>query len=266
MAHFRGNIDHWLRQAEPDYYILFLKAWIPFNAWYVAELPHFDKKDADIIKELQDNENSKPRHIIENYLIGPKTQVSDSFKNHLGQLHHYLETKTIIHNRNRITFRNINLTENPDKFKKHVDSSSNVYKAERTQSYYQAFIETKGGKTLLDFKHPSYNLDDLQKNVDFIRINDTTIQQHILDCYIAINPKKPIDLVQDSSSSHFILLGNENPVQFKKEPTSIARATIKILYALRCMLFHGEIEPTPVNYPVYEHAYNLLRLIIKELQ
>jgi hypothetical protein len=57
MNNFRGNIDHWLNQSEPDYYLFFLKAWIPFNAWYVAELPLLNKSDTKIIKELQNNIN-----------------------------------------------------------------------------------------------------------------------------------------------------------------------------------------------------------------
>lgn len=32
------------------------------------------------------------------------------------------------------------------------------------------------------------------------------------------------------------------------------------------MLFHGEIEPNTTNKTVYEHAFYLLRLILKELQ
>jgi hypothetical protein len=87
MTDFRGNIDHWLKYSEPDYYIFFLKAWIPFNAWYVAELPHLEKKDTKIIKELQDNINSKPRNIIENYLSNNKSDAN-KFKSPYGRFVH----------------------------------------------------------------------------------------------------------------------------------------------------------------------------------
>ena len=29
------SIAKWLEKAEPDYYTLFIKVWIPYNAWYM---------------------------------------------------------------------------------------------------------------------------------------------------------------------------------------------------------------------------------------
>jgi len=43
MSDFRGNINNWIRLSEPDYYMFFLKTWIPFNAWYVVEMPQHKK-------------------------------------------------------------------------------------------------------------------------------------------------------------------------------------------------------------------------------
>jgi hypothetical protein len=53
MTDFRGNIDHWIRQAEPDYYVFFVKAWIPFNAWYIAELPNLNKRTLKLFKNYK---------------------------------------------------------------------------------------------------------------------------------------------------------------------------------------------------------------------
>lgn len=149
MTDFRGNIDHWIRQSEPDYYLYFLKAWIPFNAWYVAELPHLKNRDAEIIKELQNNTNSKPKKIIENFLSNDNYQ-DQNFRAHLAELHYYLERTPITHNGRRLSFKNLTLATNPKKFAKNTDLHGNVYKTEKTSSYFQAFIEAKSGKVLLD--------------------------------------------------------------------------------------------------------------------
>lgn len=265
MTDFRGNIDHWIRQAEPDFYVFFVKAWIPFNAWYVAELPHLDKKDTKIIQELQDSPKSKPRISIENFLSNDKPD-SIRFKSHLAELHHLLDTKSLKHNGIKLSFSNLSLSENPKKFEKDTDKSGNIFKAEVKQSFYEAIIVDKGGRTIIHFKQPVYKIDDLKKHNDFIKITDKKIQQKILNCYHAIDPNKPISLVAASKAKgEFIVLNSDNKVNFINDPTTIAKACIKVLYALRCMLFHGEIEPNISNKPIYEHSYQLLRLILKDL-
>jgi hypothetical protein len=266
MTDFRGNIDHWLRQSEPDYYMFFLKAWIPFNAWYVAELPHLNKKDTKIIKELQDNPNSKPRLIIENYLKSIHTHDSNKFKSHLAELHYHLNSKSLKHNGQKLSFTNLSLTENPKKFDRYIDKSGNIFKAEVKPSYYEALIVDKSNRTIMHFKQPIYKFLDLEKHTDFIKINNKTIQKRIMKCYDTIDPQKPVSLVSSSKSkANSICLASENRAYFINDPTTIAKGCINVLYALRCMLFHGEIEPTPTNKPVYEHAFYLLRLILKEL-
>lgn len=266
MTDFRGNIDHWLRQSEPDYFLFFLKAWIPFNAWYVAELPHLNKKDTLIIKELQDNPKSRPRLIIENFLTSSNNHSAKQFKAHLAELHYNLETKTLKHDGNKLTFTNLSLTENPKKFEKFSDKRGNIYKAEVKSGYYEAIIVEKGGKTILHFKQPIYKFSDLEKNIDFIRIKEKKIRTTIKSCFQAIDPSKPISIISPSKSkTESILLSSQNSVYLINDPTTIAKGCIKTLYTLRCMLFHGEVEPTPSYRPIYEHAYYLLRLILKEL-
>ncbi len=266
MTDFRGNIDHWLKQSEPDYYMFFLKAWIPFNAWYVAELPHLEKKDTKIIKELQDNVNSKPRIIIENYLTTSNNVDANKFKSHLAELHYWLHFKNLKHNGLKLSFSNLSLTENPKKFEKDTDIAGNIYKSEVKTGFYEALIVDKGNRTIMIFKQPKYSIEDLKRNNDFIKIKDKKIQTKILKCYEAIDPNKSLSLISNSKvKSEYITLNSENKINFINDPSTIAKGCIKVLYALRCMLFHGEIEPTNSNKPIYENAFYLLRLIIKDI-
>lgn len=265
MTDFRGNIDHWIKHSEPDYFTFFIKVWIPFNAWYVAELPNLEKKDTKIIKELQDNINSKPRIIIENYL---NTNSSDAakFKYHLSELHNFLESKHLKHNGIKLSFSNLSLTENPIKFDKDTDAKGFIYKSELKPGFYEALIIDKGGRTIMHFKQPIYNIEDLKKYNDYIKIADNKIQKKILKCFENINPNKTISLVSISKNkTDYISLNSDKKINFINDPATIGKGVIKVLYALRCMLFHGEIEPTNSNKPAYEHSFYLLRLIIKEL-
>jgi hypothetical protein len=266
MNNFRGNIDHWLNQSEPDYYLFFLKAWIPFNAWYVAELPQYNKSDTKIIKELQNDNNSKPRQILET-LISNNDSHSKKFKSYLANLHLCLESKSVVHNGFKLTFTNLKLDgDNPMTFERDTDKLENVYKAEKKTGHYHILIVAKNGRTLLDCKPSTFDIEELKRHDHYIRLSNDKMRTKILKCYEAINPQKPISLLSNSKNrSEYLLLEDDNKVKFINDPTIIAKSCIKILYALRCMLFHGEIEPTNSNKPIYENAYYLLRFIIKEL-
>lgn len=260
------NIRLWMNQSEPDFYMFFLKAWIPFNAWYVAEYPSLKKKDTDIIKELQDHTDSKPRKIIKNFLENATEHDALKFQSYFAELHFQLDKIPLTHNGNRLSFRNLSLTENPIKYKPGSDDKGNVYKAEKTSSYFQAYVEAKGGKVLLDFKKPTYDILELTKDTDYIRL-EKKIQSKIHKLFLEIDPKKPISIISESvSKKDFILLKSKNNCKIIKDTEVVSKACIKVLYALRCMLFHGEVAPTDTNKKVYENSFYLLQLIINELK
>ncbi len=263
---FRGNIDHWIRQSEPDYFMIFIRAWIPFNAWYVAEMPQHNRNDSKLIKELQDSTSSKPRMIFESLLRSDSYEAKE-FRHRLAQLHIFLETRPFHHCGVRQTFKRIYLSENPKKFANATDKEGNAFKAENKQSYFEMVAVDKNNKTFVDFRKSPYDIEDLKRDVDFIKITDRKIQEKILNCFEAIDPHKAIDLVASSKTKgDYIVLDPTDSVRFINDPTTVAKACIKMLYTLRCMLFHGEVEPTPPYMGAYEHAYFMLRYIVKGLQ
>jgi hypothetical protein len=260
------NIRLWMNQSEPDFYMFFLKAWIPFNAWYVAEYPHLKKKDTDIIKELQDHEDSKPRKIIKNFLENSSDHDALKFQSYFAELHYQLEKIPLSHNGKRLSLKNISLSENPIKYIPEIDEKGNVFKVEKTTSYFQAYIEAKGGKVLLDFKKPIYELEELEKDSDYIRL-DKKIQTRILKLFEKIDPKKPISIISNSTAKKdYILLKSRNNCKIVNDTDAVSKGCIKILYSLRCMLFHGEVAPTENNKKVYENSFYLLQLVINELK
>jgi len=261
-----NHLKLWFEQSEPDYYIFFLKAWIPFNSWYVAEYPLLKKKDSDIIKQLQDHIDSKPRKIIKNFLDNTSDYDALKFQSYFAELHFQLDKIHLTHNDTRLSFRNLSLTENPEKYKPDTDADGNIYKAEKTSSYIQAYIQAKDGKVLLDFKKPVYDLEELRKDADYIRL-DNKIQNKIYKLFEAINPKKPISVISASSLKRdYLTLKSKNSCKIIRDTETVSKGCIKVIYALRCMLFHGEVAPTETNKKVYENAFYLLQLIINELK
>lgn len=265
MTTYTENVKLWLDQSEPDYYMFFLRAWIPFNAWYVNAYPSLEKKDSKIIKELQDGASSKPKEIIKNFLENVDHR-SLQFQSYFALLHAELDAITVTHNDKRLSFRELSLTENPLKYNPSKDEKGNVYKAENTTSYYWAYIEEKGGKVLLDFKQPKFILSELTKDNSYIRL-DIKVQKKIYKLFEEIDPKKPTSVISKSTNKKdYILLTANSSCKIIKNTETVSKGCIAVLYALRCMLFHGEIAPTERNKKIYENAYYLLQLIIKELK
>ncbi|RZJ51804.1 MAG: hypothetical protein EOO44_13765, partial [Flavobacterium sp.] len=259
-----NNVKLWFEQAGPDYYLFFLKAWIPFNAWYVSEYPQLKKNDTDIIKSLQDSTDSKPKKIIKNFLDSKDNHESLLFQSYFAELHYQLEQIPFVHNGVRLSFKSLSLTENPVTFRNDIDALGNAYKVEKTSSYFQAYIQAKGGKVLLDLRKPIYDLADLDRDSNFIRL-DRSIKQKITGLYEQINPKKPTSIIpKGNKNKQTISLRGKNSCKIISDTDTVAKGCIKILYALRCMLFHGEIEPSNTNKKVYENAFYILHLIINK--
>ncbi|WP_156109451.1 hypothetical protein [Hymenobacter sp. APR13] len=260
------NIRLWMDQSEPDYYLFFLKAWIPFNAWYVAEYPDLKKRDTEIIKALQDNADSRPRRIIHNLLSNNANHESLRFKSFFAELHFQLEKNPVFHNGSRLSFLTLALTENPVKHSSHVDANGFVYKVERTASFSQAYIEAKGGKVILDVKMPKYKADDLLMDINYIKLDKST-KKIICKLFKEIDPLKPISIISSSNSSGAsVRIQSLNPCKIINDMETVAKGCIRVLYSLRCMLFHGEISPNEANRRIYENAFYILQMTVNKLK
>ncbi|MGI4742935.1 MAG: hypothetical protein ACRYG7_47905 [Janthinobacterium lividum] len=232
----------------------------------MAEYSHLRKKDTAIIKELQDGSESKPRKIIKSLLESEIDHDSLRFKSHLAELHYQLDKVALTHNGSRLSFTNLNLAQNSEKHKSFVDESENVYKAERTSDYWQAYIQAKGGRTLLDFRKPIYNIEELIRDTSYIRL-EKKIQKRIREMFCDIDPQKPTSVISKAASrQECIKIKSQHPCSIIKDCEVVAKACINVLYALRCMLFHGEVSPNSANRRVYENAFYLLQLIVNRLK
>ena len=100
----------------------------------------------------------------------------------------------------------------------------------------------------------------LREDIDFKALNKR--QKLIAEkCFTLINPKRKENLL--SNNYNYIQVG-EN--RFKNDVDLLSQAIIQVLYRLRCILFHGEIQPSKDNLSVYEYAYSIMRILIKSLK
>lgn len=258
------HIDNWITRSEPDFYTMFIKAWIPFNAWYFTE--YATKKDSVALKEIKNTKN-KIRNRIEVLLTNNDVE-SKTFRFNLSKLHLELEARSIMNYGSIVSFKNIVMEDYIPAPSTDKDRKGNIYKAipDKTKGY-RAVIIDKIGKTLLDKTFNPYNFKDLTIENQYVSLGDSKIQEKIRLCYAAIDPLKPISIISISNiKSEYILLDNDLKIKMINDTELIAKSLIHILYTLRCLLFHGELDPSNTNQSIYEYAFHLLKTLIKELK
>src|ERR1700727_80897 len=91
---FVGNVQKWLAIADVDYYILFVKSWIPFNAWYATSYPAHNNNDSLILNDIKSTSNIFRDRIIA--LLAGQNLESQRFRQYLAELHLQLEARSII--------------------------------------------------------------------------------------------------------------------------------------------------------------------------
>ena len=261
------HINNWIKNSDPDYYMMFIKAWIPLNAWYVDKYPQHNSNDSAIISELIDSSNDIKKFI--NSLLIDTDKDYKKFCHHLSELHLELEKKGLTHRNNKISFKSMYFGQYKCSPFNHTDSDGINYQASQPNSIENVFKTqiVKGKKTYLTVKNTSYDVEHLKSHNDFVGLETEEMRKNILICYTKINPNQDETLITSSKiKGEYILLDNNQKSRFKKDTELISKFIIKILYALRCKLFHGEIDPNENNSVVYEHAFHVLKLIINKIK
>lgn len=263
---FVGHIDKWLllSESETDFALLFVKAWIPFNAWYCNN--YRSTNDRECIDKIKTDNNQLRAKLIA--IIGSQESESINFKNHFEQLHRILENHPIPDATvdARITFKNICFRTNPlTATVPPVRKRHNEYKAEKLSNGAVTAIITNSRRVPVSTIYSySYNKYDLQHFENDLLLSSTNIEQKeiIRTCFKGINPKLKENLISDKPKNS-IRIGN---TYFINNADYISQALIEVLYLLRCKLFHGEIHPSKDNFSAYEPCYHILRILLKSLR
>lgn len=255
------NSAKWKNLASIDYFTQFVKAWIPFNAWYKIYYPNF-KTDRQAIDEIKSTTNKFRNKFVS--LLEGSSNESISFKNRISELHLELERTHIFNKNQRLSFESIAIQTN-SQTKNSFKRNTLIYKVERnipnrTKQIDICIINKNGIKKFNYIQLNGFDLEDLINNVDYLKLNNTQ-KQNLRFCYQEINPSKPINLLTHNDSD-CITMGN---IHFINNTEQLCKGIIEILYKLRNVLFHGEIIPDPNTNKVYEPAYHILYTLIQAL-
>lgn len=259
---YTENSEKWKSIASIDYFTQFVKAWIPFNAWYKNYYPNC-KTDREAINEIKAHPNNFRNKLVS--LLNNQGNEGVSFKSRIAELHLELERKHIFNKGERISFEKIVIENNP---KKQNDFSRQTltYKVERNiagRPQQEIQIDLVCRKSSIKFSYTQvngFNIDDLISHRDFIILTQTQ-QKNLKACYEEINPSKPINLLSHDPNN-CIQMGNINLIN---DSDKLCKGLIEILYKLRNVLFHGEIIPDSDTNKVYEPAYQILYMLIQAL-
>lgn len=256
------NAEKWKAIANIDYFTHFVKAWIPFNAWYRNSYTALDS-DAEIMQEIKTTHNRFKDKLV-TLIEGPiEDNESRIFKTHLSDLHYHLERCAIHNTGERVSFLNL-VVERNSKTVETMTYRGFVYKVEIDSANRKRILSTifdKKAATRLSIAQTNgYNIDEVEGNPDYQKLTPE-LKAKIKACYHAVNPRKPLCLLTtdandciDVGSYHFI-----------NDADLIAKAVIAVIYTLRNALFHGQIIPDKDTQKVYEPAYQVLGILVEGL-
>ena len=262
--HNTTNKDEWKALADIDYFGMFVKAYIPFNAWLSVNYPKLDTDRAKINAIKKDSNPFRNRIIV---LLDSESQEGNSFRNNIGELHTLLENHYIENNNKRITFSNIVVGKNPLKEKDDTLNGQTYrvqYGDKSSETRTHCVLKRKNGDKLFSLQQEFYDVSELKACPDFNTLN---IQQRncLLNCYYAVMPDSIINLLagfNPKDKSQYYEMGQ---IKFVRDTENVAKGLIEVLYNLRNSLFHGELIPNKDANKTYGAAYKILRELIEAL-
>jgi len=259
---YTEHAEKWKALADIDYFTQFVKAWIPFNAWYRTYYPNLTR-DWQAINEIKSTSNKFRDRLIA--LLTGADNESKAFRSYVSSLHYELERKYIYSRGGRITFQAVLVEKNPDKLKTHSYRGI-TYTVERgpggrpEKEIKSVVLNTAGVPILSHTQTNRFDLDDLRACAGFSSLSPT--QRKMLEvCYTEVDPDRTTSLLT-TDSEHCIEMGS---YRFIDDTEMLCKGIIEILYQLRNSLFHGAIIPDKDTNKVYEPAYHMLKMLIQAL-
>lgn len=277
-------ISKWIDKSEPDFYTLFIKAWIPYNSWYMCNFYDEDTiskrtSDKEIINYIKSTSNVYKDKIVT--LLRNNDEESEAFKLLISRLHYQLENTSIPNAYEKIAFSSICISDNvnsngPQTINETDFSITGKKDTTLPKSSPRWIFEVIDNKTTRTIKRVSLmkcSLSELRSNNDFNSL-DNKYKAAVEKCLNEIDPYKKISVVispvnkrgKYSAPPNSICINAKTNLYFTENLDDVSKSIIQILYELRCKLFHGEIEPSETNIGVYEQAFYIQRILIKALR
>lgn len=272
------HLQKWIEHSNADYYTMFINSWIPFNAWY--QDTYYDEQtcrtDKQMVEQVKNNDN-KYKNKLKNLLEGRgSVEEVAEFRFHLSQLYCQLESHTIPNGINRLSFHTIWAVDtNLDAYT--FNSGTYSYKIQKianpvrgAKQYKIEIINRRSGATIDFIELFKKDLSELEADSVFVSLSTSTKKAKVRECLSHILKHKPANFVKTPTATghkpaHSIVIDERIPLYLSDDTNLDAQAIIQLIYQLRCIIFHGDLEPTFANMPIYEHLYHIQKILIKEL-
>ncbi|MFV0231536.1 hypothetical protein OBK30_00500 [Empedobacter falsenii] len=270
------NINRWIEQSDIDYIGHYIKAWIPFNAWYNNTFQSLST-DREKINEIKHNPNTVRNAI--NSLMEAESALSMEFKSHLASLIFHTAEQNILGRDGVINFENIIKLKNSEN-QKSEEFGLNKYFVKRIDgigigqvTQVQVNVKRKSNNTsVFSYSHTDYDLEHLQNHPSY-QSQSTQIKTQIRIYYQQLKPYETISIIESDikeSPKNYYKCDNLN---LKRDTTNTAcyahnvvKALIEVLYQLRNVVFHGELVPNRDAQKIYNSAFHLLKIILEKIR
>ena len=277
MSVSQENINLWIQQSDIDYISHFIKAWIPFNAWYNSNFSSLNS-DREKISAIKSQPNSVRNGI--NSLMESDSQEGQEFRSYLSALYFQLQQNQIDGRDRRIWFENALREKNPVNLIENREIGHNKYYLKRTDGTYLGEVtemkvilkRRNDNQTIFHYTHTEYDLQHLQSYTDFQSLSNTRKEQIRL-LFQELEPIKIDTLLENNRSESPINYYQCDSYTLRRDAANtscyaiyVVKALIEILYQLRNVLFHGELVPNNGAQKVYKEAYFVLKMILEKIR
>lgn len=261
-----NNINTWAHSTVPNYPILFVTRWIPFNAWYVSISGTTNDRDSiQMLKTMPNNQlYDRIRHLIHS---NKEDFDCQSFQHELNELEKLLQNKNFPSTTDPLCFGIVEMGENS----KHEDYKTEAGFSYRVTRYGKNNSLNKPNKSIdvvidklipptstITISLSKHDKNDLESKMTAKAL--TAQQKKVIR--ILFKNVEPIKLVDVKSIKvGKIKIGKS---LFCNDEDAVCAQIVDVLYGLRCKAVHGEIEYSQTIIPIYEHAFNMLNLITKK--
>jgi hypothetical protein len=254
-----ANVKQWLEQSDIDYFTHFVKAWIPFNAWYRHAYDTVEQ-ERDVLEAIKTDGNKiRTRFIAKLEGTDPD---SEEIRNHIAALHRRLSSDPLEdRKKRRVSFENVCVGRNTSS-KEVLTAYGWKYTVERQKSPSKQVVcelINKSGAVAKSFVQAGeWDLEAFQVHSAYLSLQPSE-RSRLLACYQQANPLRFRTLLAGASDKNTIEM---DAYKFVDDRSAIFAGVVDVLYAMRNLLFHGELVPDSQANRTYEPAYHLLRHLI----
>lgn len=247
-------VKHWAEQIEIDYYAAFIKSWIAFNAW--LNYKYGDINDAQKIENLIDSS------LLKDVVCRAIKDGNDNemILSRIAKLHELLESREIKNKEKRVSLCNIYIKRTPIDTEETKNRIKYSFKCKDNKN--KCIITNSSNIEIFNFidESKNYSKEKCQAKLDESTLSDKQ-KNYALSLYKQLSPTEEVGLL-DVSTNEYYEIGQ---FRFIKNEAHIFQALIETIYDIRCLLFHGDIEPEE-NSDIYEQAYHIVKYFVEKIK